>query len=63
MRDDNCDSEQTDTNEDIEEIRQQDEARLPAGYHHGQSDFTIGTHSGGAAGVKRPLNPEDRFDE
>jgi hypothetical protein len=51
------------SDDDIEAVRQQDEARLPAGYHPGGSDITSGVPGGGLAGVKKSSNPDDRFDE
>jgi hypothetical protein len=48
-----------DTPDDIESAREQDEARLPAGYQRGSSDMTIGT-DGKRTGVKKRPNPEDR---
>ena len=60
MRDEN--SEQSAPDEEIEGVREQDEARLPAGYHQGGNDMTVGI-DGQRAGIRSPSNPEDRFEE
>lgn len=51
----------TTLDEDIQTVREQDEARLPAGYHQG-NEITTG-NTGERVGVRHPTNPEDRFEE